>query len=173
MRVHHKRINSTTVAVAGAMAWACATSAAFGQGATRSLATYTEPSVTFTVSIALQPPVDTLAIGIEDSPPPGWTQITNITNGGTYDAGTHKVKWGPIFSPLPTQVAYDLTPPAVVNAQDCFTGTVSFNGLNEPIVGDECFMASVPALSTLATLLLAILLVVFGRNVIVRRRLAE
>ncbi len=102
-----------------------------------------EPGVTKTIHIVLQPNADTTALGIEDSPPTGWTNITNISNGGNYDAATQKVKWGPLFGPpFPMEVTYDITPPAGATGEVCFDGVSSANGNNNEITcGDLCIQA--------------------------------
>ncbi len=156
------RHRATLMAVSWVLASAWATVPLFAEGATRSLADHTDPGVTFTVTIAIEPPPDAVAVGLEDSPPPGWTQIDNVTDGGTYDPEAHKIKWGPFFAPFPAQVAYDLLPPEEVAKTDCFVGTVSFNGINQPIGGDQCFPGPIPALSQGALLVLAVLLVIVG-----------
>ena len=156
------RHRATLLAWSWVLASASATAPVFAEGATRSLADHTDPGVTFTVTIVIEPPPDTVAVGLEDSPPAGWTQIDNITDGGTYDPEAHKIKWGPFFSPFPAQVAYDLLPPGEVTETDCFVGTVSFNGINEPIGGDRCFPGPIPALSAGALLVLAASLLIVG-----------
>lgn len=150
-----------------ALASASATAPLFAEGATRSLADHSDLGVAFTVTIALDP-ADAVAVGLEDSPPTGWTQIDNITNGGTYDAAAHKIKWGPFFAPFPAQVAYDLLPPGDVTETDCFVGTVSLNGINQPIGGDQCFLGSIPTLSQGALLVLAGLLLIAGSRAVRR-----
>ena len=56
-----------------------------------------EPSVTKTVHVMLLPDVDTTVLGVEDALPPGWIDVANISNGGSYDPVAHKVKWGPVL----------------------------------------------------------------------------
>ena len=107
------------------------------------------PSVSKTVHITLQVPPGTQAVGVEDVPPNDWTQIENISDGGTYDAENHKVKWGPLFSPFPDELTYDVIAPASAAGVQCFAGTVSVDGANEPVCGDTCIeelcCASLPA----------------------------
>jgi len=98
-----------------------------------------EPGVTKTVRIELLPNAETTAIGVEDIPPQGWTDIANISNGGSYDAVAHKVKWGPLFSPFPAELTYDITPPVTADGEACFDGITSINGdRNEVTCGDTC-----------------------------------
>ncbi|MGB2986171.1 MAG: dockerin type I repeat-containing protein [Phycisphaerae bacterium] len=108
------------------------------------------PSTLKTIHIALHVPPEASAIGVEDMPPDGWTEIDNISDGGAYDADHHKVKWGPLFSPYPAELTYDVVVPAVVEGVQCFVGTVSIDGLiEEPVCGDNCIeelcCAAIPA----------------------------
>ncbi|MGB2986170.1 MAG: IPTL-CTERM sorting domain-containing protein [Phycisphaerae bacterium] len=160
------------IAVSGVLVWTSAAASVFAEGATRSLEDYTEPAVTFTVSIVIDPPPDTMAVGLEDSPPAGWTQIDNITDGGVYDAETHKVKWGPFFTPFPGQVSYDLLPPEEVTDDDCFVGTISFDGFDEPIQGDDCLHGPIPTVSTWGLAVMTLLTLSAGTIVLMRRRVA-
>jgi len=101
-----------------------------------------EPGVTKTIRLELLPDGQTTAIGVEDVPPSGWTDISNISNGGTYDAVAHKVKWGPFFTPFPSELTYDLTPPVTADGTVCFSGATSVNGAqNDGVCGDECIEA--------------------------------
>jgi len=98
-----------------------------------------EPGVRKTVHIVLLPDASTTALGVEDLPPPGWIDITNISNGGSYDALAHKVKWGPLFSPFPLELTYDITPPGDAVDTACFAGLTSVNGdQTEPTCGNAC-----------------------------------
>ena len=97
------------------------------------------PEVPKTVLIMLDVPPGALTAAVEDVPPTGWTQISNISDGGEYDSENHKVKWGPLFDPFPSELTYDVVPPAEAVGIMCFTGTAAFNDEpGEPICGDEC-----------------------------------
>ncbi len=100
------------------------------------------PGVTKRVDIVLNPPGNVSAIAIEDTPPAGWV-VSNISDGGTFDAVNRKVKWGPLFPPFPAVVSYDATP-TDASGIECFTGTISIDGVNEPICGDECIDVCCP-----------------------------
>lgn len=97
---------------------------------------------TKTIHFALNVPVGTVVIGIEDSPPVGWL-VSNISDGGIYDVVNAKVKWGPFFAPLPVMVMYDVTPAINKTGLRCFDGTISIDGINQPICGDECILDAV------------------------------
>ncbi|MFQ5589840.1 MAG: Kazal-type serine protease inhibitor family protein, partial [Phycisphaerae bacterium] len=115
--------------------------------ATRILADPTDPSycagVTRTVRIVLAPPAAATAIGVEDAPPAGWV-VSNISNGGTFDAVNWKVKWGPLFPPFPAELTYDVTPAADASGTACFAGTISVDGINQAICGNDCLDACCP-----------------------------
>jgi YVTN family beta-propeller protein len=87
------------------------------------------------VKIAVTPPTGTLAHALEDQPPTGWT-VSNISDGGSYDSGTGRVKWGPFFDANSRTLTYDVTPPAGITEAVNWTGLASFDGVNEEIGGD-------------------------------------
>ena len=135
-----KRIGGSITPLLGLLAWVSMATPVFAVGATRDLPEYYTPDETFTVAIAVDTPEDTGVQAIEDSPPAGWTQIDNISHYGTYDSIHHKVKWGPFFDDDSRTVTYDITPPSGASGEECFDGSVSFDGINEPIEGDECVL---------------------------------
>ncbi len=95
------------------------------------------PSVK-TVQIILSPPAGVTAVAVEDTPPGGWS-VSEISNNGTFDPVNRKVKWGPFFSgAIPEFVSYVATPSNAAVGPVCFAGTVSLDGLNRPICGDQC-----------------------------------
>ena len=101
------------------------------------------PEVPKTVHLAIDAPDGTLAIGVEETPPPDWTDITSISDGGTYDPDMHKIKWGPFFAPdFPEEVTYEIVPPIDAEGEQCFAGEISIDGNDEPICGDECMSVS-------------------------------
>jgi len=95
------------------------------------------PGVTQRVVIVLNPPAGSSAIALEDAPPGGWA-VGAISDGGFFDETTGKVKWGPLFSPFPESVGYEVTPPNADQGQQCFVGTISIDGFNRTICGDSC-----------------------------------
>ena len=97
------------------------------------------PEVPKTVRIVLNPPPGALTAAVEDAPPDGWTQISNISDAGEYDAENAKVKWGPLFAPFPAELTYEVVPPVDAEGLVCFDGAAAFDdGLGEPVCGDEC-----------------------------------
>lgn len=125
------------------LAWAGGIAPVFAQSAARDLPDACGTGGSFTVSITIVAPPGTVVVNFEDAPPTGWTDINNISNGGTYDSVHHKVKWGPFFSNLSRTVTYDVTPPGQPVGENCFAGTVWFNGIGQPIEGHECCQGSI------------------------------
>ncbi len=103
-------------------------------------------SLAFPVRIVLSPPNTATAIALEDSPPPGWG-VSEISGGGLYDAANNKVKWGPFFPPFPQEVSYFVTPSFDSNVAVCFAGSISVDGLNEPVCGDSCLEPCCPRMT--------------------------
>ena len=130
---------------------------AWGQGATRDLSGFSEAGVTFTVSISITEPPSATILGIEDAPPPAWS-VSNISDTGTWDAGTQKVKWLFLNPPFPSVVTYDVTPPAGDLGARCFDGTVTFDISEDPITGDLCLDVGIPTVSQWGLFALALLL---------------
>lgn len=149
------------------------TAKANAQGATRDLSQFVGPTSTFTVTIAVNPPAGTSVVGVEEAPPSGWT-VSVISNGGTFDAGTGKVKWGPFFDPaIPPLVSYDVTPPPGSVGYECFTGTVSFGGASAPnITGDTCVLVPVPAVTEWGMAIMALMMLCGATVLIGRPRVA-
>jgi hypothetical protein len=101
-------------------------------------------------------------MGLEDVPPSGWTEVTAISDGGTYDAENHKVKWPPFFDNFSRTVSYDIRPPGTAGGVQCFSGYVSIDGAEQPTAGDECLSsaAPIPAASGTGLIVMALLLLV-------------
>ena len=95
------------------------------------------PEVSKVISIQISPPVGATTINLEDKPPTGWA-VSAISHGGVWETSTGKVKWGPLFSPFPTEVHYTVTPPPDADGEVCFGGTISIDGGNLGICGHKC-----------------------------------
>ena len=162
-----RSIDRDVLGLIGIIGWASATSSVWAQGATRDLSEYTAFEVTFTVTIVLDPGDAQLA-GVEEAPPVGWT-VSNISDSGTWDMETEKVKWGPFFGSIPPEVTYDVTPLGEGMGEHCFAGTVTFDTLNDTIGGDECIMLAVPTLSEWGTAAMVLLVLTAGTVVFGRR----
>lgn len=145
----------------------------FAQGlgsASRDLPDNYRPGAPVPVTITMAPPPGVAVVGVEDLPPAGW-QVNNITQSGSFDAQSGKVKWGPFFSPsIPTLVSYDVTPPAGTTGQRCFAGSASFDGADQPTGGDLCIPLAVPAVGEGGLAVLAVLLTASGAGLVLWRR---
>lgn len=127
-------------------------------GTQRDLPESAVPGDTITVQITLDVPPGTTVVAAEDQPPPGWA-VSNISNGGSFDFATKKVKWGLFFGPsIPGTLTYQAT---AGSGSGCFAGLVSYDGVDTPITGDFCTV-SIPAVSTWGAIVLSLALLVCG-----------
>jgi hypothetical protein len=92
------------------------------------------PPVPINVSINTTPESSVFSYAVEDVPPSGWT-VSNIDNGGTWDAANKKVKWGPFFDNTVRTLSYMATPPNVATGMQVFAGIASFDGVGSAISG--------------------------------------
>lgn len=165
------RLRPCLAACVGLLLCVASAQRAEAQGAVRDLSAFTGPTATFTVSITINTPAGTAAVGVEETPPAGWS-VANISDGGGWDSIQEKVKWGPFFSPsVPTLLTYDVTPAAGAVGDECFTGDVSFDVTVESIGGDQCVMLPVPTVSQWGALALALLVCTAATLIITSRRL--
>ncbi|MEE9295166.1 MAG: hypothetical protein V3W34_09445 [Phycisphaerae bacterium] len=89
------------------------------------------------VRMSYEPPAGTFAVGVEDTPPSGWS-ISNISDGGSWDPVNRKVKWV-FFNGHPRTVSYIATPPTEKAGEVCFAGSINFDGgPNLCVGGDTC-----------------------------------
>ncbi len=171
----HRNGNPVRISIASLLAvlsWTGAPQHAFAQGAVRDLPDHYGPGVSITVSIAINPPEGVSFAIPEDAPPAGWS-VSDISNGGTWDAEQQKVKWGPFFAPsIPALVTYDAMPPGDTRGEQCFAGTIFFEppGEEEPVAGDPCIPVAVPTLSEWGMMVLLLLILVSGTLAIDRVR---
>jgi hypothetical protein len=141
------------------LGWVAAAQSAHGDAADRDLSGFSAGQ-TFTVSIALDIPDGTQVAALEDAPPSGWV-VSNISDGGTWDAQAEKVKWGPFFGgPYPTLVTYDVTPPGELTGTLCFVGSVTFDAQHQPFTGDTCLVFTMPTSSQWGCLVLALAILI-------------
>lgn len=96
------------------------------------------------VPIRIEAPAGASVVALQCQVPAGW-EVTKISDGGGWDAAHGKVKWGPFFDNLSRSVTFNIalgagrgvskTRGRMRSTQPIgFTGTVSFDGLNHPII---------------------------------------
>lgn len=142
------------------LVWTATAASALAAGATRDLPEVYQPGALFNVSIEIDAPAGTGVMSLEDVPPSGWTDVSNISDGGIYDSDNQKVKWPFFYDDLSRTVSYNITPPAGPSGVECFTGYVSFDGNWVPTVGDDCVLppGPIPATSGLGLIVMGLLL---------------
>lgn len=143
-------------------------SIARGQGATRDLSAFSGAGNTFAVSLAIDVPAGVNVVGVEDGPPPGWV-ASAISDGGSWDTEAKKVKWVLLTKPFPTELTYDVAPPADALGNLCFTGEISFDGPSSAINGDDCLAVGIPAASGIGLAVFAAVLLLAGSVMVARR----
>ncbi len=155
-----REIGKRIAAGLAVLVWMGTAASALADGATRNLPEVYAPGVLLSVSIEVDAPPGTGVVGLEDVPPSGWTDVSNISDGGTYDSDNQKVKWPPFFDNFSRTVSYDVTPPGAAVGVQCFTGYVSFDGGQQSTAGDDCVPppATIPATSGLGLIVMGLLL---------------
>ena len=85
------------------------------------------------VIIDVTPDTSVQVYAVEDAPPSGWTVDPNsINEGGAWEDVNKKVKWGLFFDANIRTLSYDVTPPVGETGEKTFSGTASFDGIDEP-----------------------------------------
>lgn len=93
------------------------------------------PQIPLGLEIVLDPQATGSSYSAEDTPPTGWT-VGAINHGGTWDAASGKVKWGPFTDCQMRTLTYQATPPSGETGTKTFTGTAYFDGRAVPITAD-------------------------------------
>ncbi len=104
--------------------------------ATRSLPIGWGGGVPADVEIDVNPNPRAEAYLVEETPPDGWT-ISDINDGGVYEAASGMIKWGPFFDDIGRTLTYTALHPAGAWGAQAFDGTMYVDGDNEPICGDK------------------------------------
>lgn len=103
--------------------------------ATRTLPTVYGAGFPVPVAIDLRLDPHAQAHVVEEAPPAGWI-ITDINDGGIYEAATGLVKWGPFFGAQARTLTYTATPQTSASGDKTFEGTMTVDGETEVICGD-------------------------------------
>lgn len=91
---------------------------------------------TFVVTNHVIPDATVRVYVIEDTVPSGWA-IREISDEGSFDATTGKVKWGPFLDGRNRTLHYVIRPPSTVSKAASFAGVGSFDGRNVSITGQQ------------------------------------
>lgn len=94
------------------------------------------PGTPFHVLLRAQPPEGTHAYAVEDQPPKGWA-VADVSDEGSFDAATGKVKFGPFTDARDRTLQYQVTPPAEASGTAAFEGLASANDQTTPVGGDH------------------------------------
>ena len=98
--------------------------------------TITRTGDIFTVSLAVSPPAGAGFGFVQEVLPAGFT-ANGISAGGTYNALTRTVLWGPLPDNQIHQLAYTLSPPPGFNDSATLNGTAYFFGAAHAVTGDS------------------------------------
>jgi hypothetical protein len=103
---------------------------------TRYLPKVYRPGGKFRVRLAVEPGSEVKLYAVEDTPPGGWI-VTRITHGGTYDAVTGLVKFGPFTDNKKRVLGYDVSVPQNATGTQRFAGRAFADDVPQTIVGQQ------------------------------------
>lgn len=103
------------------------------------------PGAGFVVSITAIPTSAALSYAVEDAVPAGWT-VSQINNGGSWDAQNGKVKLGLFTDNTPRTLSYTVTPPSGTTGVATFTGVASVDGASFDITGARTIDVNLPTM---------------------------
>lgn len=92
------------------------------------------PGAGFKLILKAAPPNGTSVYAIEEFPPANWN-IGSISDSGSFDTATKKVKFGPYFDSNTRTLSYEVIPPNSETGRKTFTGTASADGINSAAEG--------------------------------------
>ena len=87
-----------------------------------------------TVFLNATPPAGALAYAVEETVPLG-VVVSRITEGGVFDVGQRKIKWGPFFGAQSKVLSYAVAIDSGGDGLVVFNGNSSFDGVDQPIIG--------------------------------------
>ena len=115
--------------------------------ARRELAEEHRPGYGTRVGIEVEPEAGVGMFVVDELVPEGWA-VGEISEGGVFDAGIRRVRWGPFTDDRVRTLQYTATSPSgVVGASD-FAGTVYFDGHPVVTTGDVAILANRPPVLT-------------------------
>jgi hypothetical protein len=104
--------------------------------AVRLLPAQYQPGRKFRVGILVTPVRGTVAYMVAERPPAGWT-VSEISEGGTYDAATGEVSFGPIAGDRLRLLTYSVKPPSKAKGIQIFSGEIIADGVSSRIGGKQ------------------------------------
>ncbi len=110
-----------------------------GNTATSSLPVSTVTDQPFTVTVEVSPSPEIAVYAVEDAPPDGWS-VGDISDGGNYVSSQHLVKWYFLDKQART-LTYVAIPPTNASEAVSFTGTYSYDGFNDDVIGERSLQA--------------------------------
>jgi hypothetical protein len=94
------------------------------------------PGRTLRAGILVTPGRGAGSYKVVETPPAGWS-VSEISDGGTYDAATGKITFGPIASDSVKLLTYSVTPPGGTKGPQTFAGTLEVDGAVTSILGQQ------------------------------------
>ncbi len=94
------------------------------------------PGRSLQVTLAVSPNPGTAAFAVLDGPPVGWA-VSDISDGGVYDAINHQVKWGPFLDDAARTLEYTVIPQKGAKGWASFERVASFDGCLTEFSGDH------------------------------------
>jgi hypothetical protein len=92
--------------------------------------------VPVTVTLQANPPASATVYAVQDQPPAGWA-VGAMSNSGGFDAVNRLIKFGPFLDAQPRTLTYVVTPPQGQTAPGHFSGSISVDGSQSAIGGDQ------------------------------------
>jgi hypothetical protein len=121
--------------------------------AVRLLPAQYQPGRKFRVGILATPVRGTISYTITERPPVGWS-VAGISHGGTFDATSGVITFGPFESDRIRLLTYWLKPPAKAKDIQLFSGEIVADGVSSPIGGKQTIGGLRPKRQTLRSVFL-------------------
>lgn len=99
------------------------------------------PGQAFGVVLEAKPATGATFYAVFDQPPAGWT-VSGINEGGTFDAQTGRVKFGPFADNAARTLRYTVLPPPNASDRQEFSGIASADGVDGDIRGNSLIETS-------------------------------
>ncbi len=107
----------------------------------RKLPGQVDSGTAFEVVIEVIPPSGISVYAVEEKLPPG-LDVSDIGGGGSYDASSGSIKWGPFFDSVARRLSYQTVWSGEAGSNLRFEGTVSLDGEGISTGGDQTVVGS-------------------------------